>query len=64
MELCIPYTTTRREEEEGIPFLVQPHLAFEGETAEQHTFLIQDPDGNAIEFKAFEDPDSLFDRGF
>ena len=51
-------------EEEGIPFLVQPHLAFEGEVGEQHTFLIQDPDGNAIEFKAFEDPDSLFEQDY
>lgn len=51
-------------ENEGIPFLVQPHTAFEGEVGEQQTFLIQDPDGNAIEFKAFEDPESLFEQDY
>ncbi len=50
--------------EEGIPFLVQPHTAMEGEVGEQQTFLIQDPDGNAIEFKAFEDTDSLFEQDY
>lgn len=50
--------------EEEIEFLVKPHVAFEGEVGEQHTFLIQDPDGNAIEFKAFEDPDALFESDY
>ena len=51
-------------ENEGIQFLVQPHTAFEGEVGEQQTFLIQDPDGNAIEFKAFEDPEALFEQDY
>jgi len=51
-------------ENEGISFLVQPHTAFEGEVGEQQTFLIKDPDGNSIEFKAFEDPEALFEQDY
>ncbi|NEN25573.1 glyoxalase [Cryomorpha ignava] len=43
-----------------INFLVEPHLAFEGEIGEQKTMFIQDPDGNSIEFKSFEDPKNIF----
>lgn len=43
-----------------INFLVEPHVAFEGEVGEQKTMFIQDPDGNALEFKTFEDPKNIF----
>lgn len=41
-------------------FLIDPHLAFPGEVGEQKSMFIQDPDGNAIEFKAFEDKGKIF----
>lgn len=43
-----------------INFLVEPQLAFAGEVGEQKTMFIQDPDGNAIEFKTFEDASRIF----
>jgi hypothetical protein len=43
-----------------INFLVEPQVAFSGEAGEQKTMFVQDPDGNCIEFKAFEDPSKVF----
>ncbi len=43
-----------------INFLVEPHTAFEGEVGEQKSMFIQDPDGNAIEFKTFQDMKNVF----
>lgn len=43
-----------------INFLVEPHTAFEGEVGEQKTMFVQDPDGNAIEFKTFSDLSKVF----
>lgn len=42
-------------------FLVEPLIRFEGQPAEQGTFFVADPDGNALEFKALDDPARLFD---
>ncbi len=44
----------------GIPFLVEPQIVFQGEVGEQKTMFIEDPDGNAIEFKSFEDGSKIF----
>jgi hypothetical protein len=41
-------------------FVIEPHVRFEGEVGEQHTLFVLDPSGNALEFKAFEDPTRLF----
>jgi hypothetical protein len=41
-------------------FVIEPHVRFEGEVGEQHTLFVLDPSGNALEFKAFEDPSRLF----
>lgn len=41
-------------------FLVEPQVAFAGETGEQKTMFVQDPDGNSIEFKTFEDMSKVF----
>ncbi len=43
-----------------INFLVEPQMAFEGEIGEQKTMFIQDPDGNALEFKTFQDKKNIF----
>jgi len=48
----------------GINFVIEPHVRFEGQVGEQGTLFFLDPDGNAIEFKGFQDIDSqLFDAG-
>jgi len=39
----------------GIPFLIEPHIRFAGQVAEQATLFIHDPSGNGVEFKAFQD---------
>ena len=44
----------------GIRFLVPPRIRFAGEAGEQATLFLTDPSGNALEFKAFRDPDELF----
>ena len=41
-------------------FIIEPHIRFKGEPGEQATLFFLDPSGNAIEFKAFENEDSLF----
>ena len=44
----------------GQHFLLEPKLRFEGQAGEQYTMFLPDPSGNALEFKAFADPDQLF----
>jgi len=46
----------------GIAFVIEPHVRFKGEPGEQATMFLLDPCGNALEFKAFEDPGRLFAR--
>jgi extradiol dioxygenase family protein len=41
-------------------FIIEPHIRFKGQPGEQATMFFLDPCGNAIEFKAFEDPRNLF----
>lgn len=43
-----------------IDFLIEPHTRFPGKIGEQRTLFVQDPSGNALEFKAFADPSRLF----
>jgi extradiol dioxygenase family protein len=44
----------------NISFIIEPHIRFKGEVGEQATMFFLDPSGNALEFKAFADPSSLF----
>lgn len=44
----------------GQKFIVGPYLRFEGQPGEQATLFIQDPSGNALEFKSFKDMSQLF----
>lgn len=46
----------------GVPFRREPGLRFVGQPGEQATFFVDDPSGNALEFKAFRDPAALFAR--
>ena len=44
----------------GIEFVIDPYVRFEGQVGEQATMFFLDPFGNALEFKAFRDPEQLF----
>ncbi len=46
-----------------IEFLIKPTIRFEGQPGEQATCFIQDPSGNALEFKSFRDMSMLFSTG-
>jgi extradiol dioxygenase family protein len=50
----------RRLEAAGVRFVIEPGIRFRGEVGEQATLFLLDPSGNALEFKAFRDPDKLF----
>jgi uncharacterized protein len=53
-----------RLREQGIDFLIQPHVRFEGQPGEQATLFFLDPSGNALEFKGFRDISTqLFETG-
>jgi uncharacterized protein len=45
---------------QAVPFVIQPHIRFQGEVGEQATLFICDPSGNALEFKSFQDESRLF----
>ncbi|MDG2227767.1 MAG: VOC family protein [Flavobacteriales bacterium] len=44
----------------GTKFLIEPYTRFKGESGEQATLFFLDPFGNALEFKAFNNLESLF----
>jgi hypothetical protein len=44
----------------GADFVIEPYVRFAGEPGEQWTMFFLDPSGNALEFKAFQDPAQLF----
>ncbi|MEO9966239.1 MAG: VOC family protein [Reichenbachiella sp.] len=45
----------------NMPFVIEPYVRFEGEVGEQATMFFLDPEGNALEFKAFKDVGQLFE---
>ncbi|MBB5214712.1 VOC family protein [Parapusillimonas granuli] len=44
----------------GTRFVIEPYIRFKGQPGEQATMFFLDPSGNALEFKAFKNLDSLF----
>lgn len=44
----------------GTEFVIAPNIRFQGQAGEQATMFFLDPSGNALEFKAMRNPDSLF----
>ena len=44
----------------GTKFVIEPYIRFKGEVGEQATMFFMDPSGNALEFKAFKNMESLF----
>ena len=49
-----------RLRENKMEFVIEPQIRFQGQVGEQATMFFLDPSGNALEFKAFEDPSQLF----
>jgi len=50
----------RRLRERGVSFRIEPYVRFAGKPGEQRTMFLDDPSGNALEFKAFADRGRLF----
>lgn len=46
--------------EGNVDWILEPRVRFEGQVGEQATMFCRDPSGNALEFKAFADPEQLF----
>jgi len=47
---------------ENISFIIEPYIRFKGEAGEQATMFFLDPEGNALEFKAFKNIENLFSK--
>lgn len=43
-----------------LEFVIEPYIRFAGLPGEQATLFIQDPSGNALEFKSFKDLGQMF----
>ncbi len=41
-------------------FVIEPGIRFQGKVGEQATMFFNDPENNALEFKAFKDISQLF----
>ncbi len=46
--------------ENGVKFIIEPDIRFAGQPGEQATFFVNDPSGNALEFKAFANDAMVF----
>jgi hypothetical protein len=51
-----------RLKSEGIRFIIEPGIRFQGQVGEQATMFFLDPSGNALEFKSFRDVGQVFAR--
>ena len=49
-----------RLKKNGVEFVIEPHIRFQGQVGEQATMFFYDPSHNAIEIKAFGDIGQLF----
>ena len=48
--------------DKDIQFIIEPYIRFKGEPGEQATMFFLDPEGNALEFKAFKKIENLFSK--
>ncbi len=53
-------TLSQKLQTAEVKFIIDPYTRFEGEIGEQSTMFLLDPSGNALEFKAFRDPERIF----
>ena len=49
-------------EHSDLRFLIEPQIRFKKKKGEQGTFFIQDPSGNALEFKSFKEDKMVFEK--
>ena len=49
-----------RLKDQKVDFIIEPYIRFEGQPGEQGTMFLEDPSGNAVEFKGFRDRSGLF----
>lgn len=49
-----------RLEAAGVPFVIPPRVRYAGQPGEQATMFLRDFSGNALEFKAFRNPEHVF----
>ncbi|BDX21974.1 glyoxalase/bleomycin resistance protein/dioxygenase superfamily protein [Polynucleobacter sp. TUM22923] len=54
------HVLAKRLQASNMQFIIEPQIRFQGKVGEQATMFFLDPAGNALEFKAFEDPSQLF----
>ncbi|NBB84178.1 MAG: glyoxalase [Alphaproteobacteria bacterium] len=54
------HTLSDRLTAEGVRFVIEPKIRFQGEVGEQATMFLLDPAGNALEFKSFKDRGQVF----
>lgn len=52
----------RRLGDDGVEFLIEPHVRFAGQIGEQATLFLCDPAGNGLEFKSFRNSEMIFAR--
>ena len=48
--------------EKKIKFIDPPYIRFKGESKEQETMFIEDPNGNCMEIKTMKNPNILFEK--
>jgi extradiol dioxygenase family protein len=53
-------TLAEKMKEMGTSFIIEPYIRFRGQVGEQATMFFLDPEGNALEFKAFKDKSQIF----
>ncbi len=46
----------------NMQFIIEPYIRFKGEVGEQATMFFLDPEGNSLEFKAFKNINTLFEK--
>ena len=51
---------SERLKDKNTQFIIEPTIRFKGKPGEQATLFFRDPEGNALEFKAFKDLGQLF----
>lgn len=54
------HTLAERLKDQNTNFIIEPGIRFKGKVGEQATMFFNDPENNALEFKAFKDMNQLF----
>lgn len=56
------HALAERLKQASVAFIIEPHIRFPGQVGEQATMFLDDPSGNHLEFKSFQDPGRIFQR--